>query len=374
MTTRSVVTSVSRLWAAVLRLPRPLSVAAITLVAASIVIAYRVDAFTMPQFYAEDGAHWFSDAYNLGALHAIGISLAGYLQVVSRLGPVIAAPFGIANQPLIYNICGLLIQVAPVCYFLSSRFDTVVPSFWVRVVLSAVYLLMPAEELNVDITSAPFHLAILATLVIIAPAPARWYWKAFDLIAVLLCGFSGPFVYILLPASVLWYLVRRKPFTLLLVAALAVALGVQFYASRLSPRPDVSLSASLQNLVLIVCDRIILAGIVAEPSHSHIYLAGHHHGVLLAGLICLLAIPVAVFAAMRAPWELRLFALVSLGIVIGGLLSPLVSLAGNQWFVMATSGAADRYFLMARVAWVVTLMWAASRLPRIWMRRSAWAA
>ncbi|MFI5286940.1 MAG: hypothetical protein ACHQ4F_11540, partial [Candidatus Dormibacteria bacterium] len=47
---------------------------------------------------------------------------------------------------------------------------------------------------------------------------------------------------------------------------------------------------------------------------------------------------------------------------------------GNQWFVMATSGAADRYFLMARVAWVVTLMWAASRLPRIWMRRSAWAA
>ena len=65
------------------------------LVAAAIVFAHRVDAFTNPQFYAEDG-RWFSDAYNVGPLHALGFALAGYFQVVSRLGPVIAAPFGVA--------------------------------------------------------------------------------------------------------------------------------------------------------------------------------------------------------------------------------------------------------------------------------------
>ncbi len=69
--------------------------------------AHRVDAFTNPQFYAEDGSRWFSDAYNVGAIRALGLSWAGYLQVISRIGPLVAAPFGITNQPLIYNICGL---------------------------------------------------------------------------------------------------------------------------------------------------------------------------------------------------------------------------------------------------------------------------
>lgn len=91
--------------------------------------------------------------------------------MLSRLGPVIAAPFGITRQPLVYNICGLLIQVAPVFYRLSSRFDTVVPSFGLRLVLSLVYLLMPADELNASITTAPLHLAMLATLVSLPQNP-----------------------------------------------------------------------------------------------------------------------------------------------------------------------------------------------------------
>jgi hypothetical protein len=342
------------------------------LAAAAIVFAHRVDAFTNPQFYAEDGARWFSDAYNLGALHALGSALAGYFQVLSRLGPVIAAPFGVANQPLVYNVCGLLVQIAPVFYFLSSRFETVVPSFWARAALSLIYLLMPADELNVTITSAPYHLAILATLVVIAPEPHRWYWKVFDVSTVLLCGMSGPFVYILLPITALWYLVRRRPFTLVLLAVFALTLAAQLYASTLSPRPPgANLGASLSNLLLILSDRVILAGIFAEPGHRHVYLAGQTHGTLIAGLICLVSLVVVLYAAMKAPWELRLFALTAVGIVAASLLSPLVSFTGNEWLILATSEEGGRYFFMARVAWVVMLIWAVSRLPRVWMKRTA---
>jgi hypothetical protein len=342
------------------------------LAAAAIVFAHRVDAFTNPQFYAEDGARWFSDAYNLGALHALGSALAGYFQVLSRLGPVIAAPFGVANQPLVYNVCGLLVQIAPVFYFLSSRFETVVPSFWARAALSLIYLLMPADELNVTITSAPYHLAILATLVVIAPEPHRWYWKVFDVSTVLLCGMSGPFVYILLPITALCYLVRRRPFTLVLLAVFALTLAAQLYASTLSPRPPgANLGASLSNLLLILSDRVILAGIFAEPGHRHVYLAGQTHGTLIAGLICLVSLAVVLYAAMKAPWELRLFALTAVGIVAASLLSPLVSFTGNEWLILATSEEGGRYFFMARVAWVVMLIWAVSRLPRVWMKRTA---
>lgn len=371
MTTPSVGNRVGLKSRAHLSPPRASTLALLMLVAAAIVFAHRVDAFTNPQFYAEDG-RWFSDAYNVGPLHALGFALAGYFQVVSRLGPVIAAPFGITNQPLVYNICGLVLQVAPVFYLLSSRFDTVVPALWVRVVLSLIYLLMPADELNVTITSAPFHLAILATLVVIAPEPNRWYWKVFDVATVTLCGFSGPFVYILLPVAALCYLVRRRRFTLVLLGVFAVALAAQLYASRLSPRSDVNIGASVGNLVLILSDRVILAGIFAEPGHRHAYLAGRPHGALLAGCLCLLALPIVLYAAKKAPWELRLFGLASLGIMTAGLLSPLVSVTGNQWLIIATGESAGRYFFMARVAWVVTLLWAASRLPRVGMRRTVW--
>jgi hypothetical protein len=346
----------------------------ITLIAVAIVIAHRVDAFTMPQFYAEDGAQWFSSAYALGPIRALGLSLDGYLQVVSRLGPVIAAPFGVSNQPLIFNLCGLLIQVAPAVFFLSPRFDAVVPSMLVRIALCAVYLLLPFPELNVDITSAPFHLAILATLVIVAPEAKRWYWRAFDVTTIVLCGLSGPFVYILLPVTALWFLIRRQRFTLVLAALLAVAFVVQLYASRSAPRPAESLGASLQNLVLIISDRVILAGLFAEPGHRHVFLAGRPLGTLLAGVLCVLAIPVVVFAARRAPWELKLFGLVAIGISVAGLLSPLIDTRNGVWHVIATTTSASRYFFMACVAWLATLLWAASRLPRAWMARTAWAA
>jgi hypothetical protein len=355
--------------------PRPWTLSALMLAAAAIVFAHRIDAFANPQFYAEDGSRWFSDAYNLGLLRALVTPASGSLQVLSRLGPVIGAPFGVANQPLVYNLCGLLIQLAPVFYFLSSRFESVVPMFWLRAALSLVYLLMPADELNVTITTAPVHLAILATLVIVAPAPTRWYWKLFDVSTALLCGLSGPFVFILFPIAALCYLVRRKRFTLVLLAVFALTLAAQLYASWVSPRPTTSVGASLGNLVLILSDRIILAGIFAEPGHRHVYLAGQPYGTLIASVICVLALPVVVFAVKNAPWELRLFGLASLGIVGAALVSPLVSFSSrSEWFILASSESGGRYFFMARVAWVVTLTWAASRLRRVWMRRIAFAA
>jgi hypothetical protein len=70
--------SAGRLAHAVPRLPRTLTLAGLTLVAVAIVIAHRVDAFTTPQFYAEDGAQWFSSAYALGPIHALGL-IAGWV-------------------------------------------------------------------------------------------------------------------------------------------------------------------------------------------------------------------------------------------------------------------------------------------------------
>jgi hypothetical protein len=364
---------VTRLSTTRARLPRSGAVLAVTLLACAVVISRRVDAFTSAQFYAEDGSKWFANAYSYGPFGALDLSYNGYFQLVSRLAPVVGAPFGVSNAPLVYNVFGLLVQVAPVAYFLSSRFDTVVPSFPARIAVSAVYILMPSTELNVDITTAQFHLLVLAFLVIVATEPKRWYSKASDISVVALCGLSGPFAYILVPIAALWFIIRRRRFTLVLGAVLAVTIPIQLFAALTSTRAHEALGASLHNLVLIFADRIILAGLFAEEGGTHVVLAGSSHGTLLAGLLCLLALPIVGFASVRAAYELRLFDLTALGVVISGLASPLVSNSGNAWGIMAMSQAGERYFFLAQVAWVVTLLWAASQLPRPWPVRFAWA-
>lgn len=340
--------------------------------ASLLAISRRPDAFTNPQFYAEDGARWFSDAYNLGPWHALWTVYAGHLLLQPRLVAVIALPFGTGNAPLIYNIFGLLFQIAPALFFMSRRFQSVVPSFWARAALSAVYLLMPSTELNVTDACAQFHLAILATLVIIAPQPRLRSWAVFDIVAVALCAMTGAFAFVLLPVAIVWWWLRRQRWTVILSALLVAGVAAQSYAMVLAPRGMAGLGANLHDLLLIIADRFVLAGLFAEEGHTHVFVAGLPHATLIAGGICLLALAVVVFAALRAPWELRAFALAAVGFAVAGLAVPLVSASGNQWAIMADTRAGERYFLMVQVAWVVTLVWAASQLRARWARRGGW--
>lgn len=344
----------------------------ITAVASAVIVSRRPDAFTNAQFYAEDGARWFSDAYNMGPWQALFASYEGHFLLQPRLVALIATPFGIANAPLIYNLFGLAFQIAPILFFMSSRCRPLLPSLWWRGALCAVYLLMPSTELNVDIASAQFHLVILATLVLIAPPSPRWWWRAFDVATVALCALTGAFVFVLAPIGLLWWWLRRWRWSALLTAILVAGVAAQVCAMVLAPRTEYGLGASIGELILIVCDRIILAGVFAEEGHAHLYVAGLTHGTLFAAGICLLSLPVVVYAALRAPWELRVFALTGLAIAAAGLAVPLVSATNNQWQIIVMSHAGERYFLMAQVAWVVTVLWAAGQLPRPWLRGAGW--
>ncbi|HYA00419.1 MAG TPA: hypothetical protein VEK76_08725 [Candidatus Binatia bacterium] len=341
-------------------------------VCAGVIISRRPDAFTNPQFYAEDGARWFSDAYNDGPWQALFLSYQGHFLVQPRLVALIATPFGAASAPRIYNIFGLIFQILPVAFFLSPRFRSVLPSLWARTALCAVYLLMPSTELNVDVASAQFHLVILATLVLVAPPPTGWGWRLFDAATMTLTALTGAFVYVLLPVALLWWWLRRQRHTAVLCLILLLGLGAQLYSTTVAPRTSSSLGASFSNLMLILCDRVILAGLFAEEGHTHVFVAGHTHAVLWAALFCVASLPVVLYAALRAPWELRFFDLTALGITAAGLAFPLVSTGGDQWAIIVSGQAAERYFLMAQVAWVITLLWAASRLPRPPLRVAGW--
>jgi hypothetical protein len=345
----------------------------IAAVASAVVISRRPDAFTNPQFYAEDGWIWFSYAYNLGPWHSLLLPLQGYFQTQPRLVALIATAFPLSWAPLIYNTFGLAFQIAPVLLFMSDRFRPVVPSFWVRGAISAVYLLMPSTELNITITNSQYHLAILATLVVLAAAPRRWWGRVFDVFIVGLCALTGPFVFLLLPMALFWWWLRRRPWTGVLSAILVAGAIPQVYAFLTTPRYHFALGATVQFLVHILCDRIILAGLFGEEGHTYVYVTGLPHGTTIAALVTLVCAGIGIFALLRAPWELRLFALVALASAAAGLADPLVAAAGHEWSLIGVTAVAERYFWMAQVAFVVTLLWAISQLPRRWLRASGWA-
>jgi hypothetical protein len=364
--------AIGRLWRDG-RWRQPVLLLLITAVASAVVISRRPDAFTNPQFYAEDGQIWFSTAYNLGPWHSLLLCYQGYFLIQPRLVAVIATAFPLSWAPLLYNTFGLAFQIAPVLLFMSDRFRPVVPSLWLRGAISAAYLLMPSTEMNVTITNSQWHLAILATLVVLAAAPRGWWGRAFDVFMVGLCALTGPFVFLILPVALFWWWLRRRRWTGVLSAVLAAGAIPQVYAVLTTPRLHYGLGATAQSFFQMVSDRVVLAGLFAEEGHTYVYVTGQPHGTTIAALVTLVCAGIGVFALLRAPWELRLFALVALAIAAAGLAEPLVSPSGHQWEVMAVGRFGERYFWMAQVAFVVTILWAMSQLPRRWLRASGWA-
>src|SRR6476659_827700 len=89
------------------------------LVFAFAVLSRRPDALLNPQFFAEDGNVWFAEAYNFGWLKALFITHTGYFQTLPRLGAALAFAVPLAHAPLVMNLIGLLVQIAPAIHLLS---------------------------------------------------------------------------------------------------------------------------------------------------------------------------------------------------------------------------------------------------------------
>src|SRR5215471_1172458 len=95
--------------------------AAIFLASLFILFLRRPDALLNAQFYAEDGARWFADAYHVG-WRCLFLPESGYLQTVSRLIGLFCQLFPFALVPLVMNLFALFFQILPINILLSERF------------------------------------------------------------------------------------------------------------------------------------------------------------------------------------------------------------------------------------------------------------
>jgi hypothetical protein len=329
------------------------------LLGALIVISRRPDAITNPQFFAEDGTVWFADAFRMGFWRTLILPDAGYLQTFPRLVAGFAALVPLLYAPLLMNLVGIVVQVLPVNLLASPRLNTL-GGLSFRMLLAFFYIAIPnSREIDVVITNAQWHLALIACLLVVAVPPRGWLGRAFDLTTLTLSGLTGPFCILLLPLNaVLWWR-RRQAWLLVTGSVLAVCSALQIFVLaevESAIRSKAPLGASWRLFVDILAGHVFLSSIFGSGNYSA------HLGFALLCVVAAGGIAVIAFTIAEARWEFRIVLLFSLLVFAATLKSPLVSRTEPQWQIL-NQASGIRYWFFPMLAFLWSLLWCANRAP-----------
>jgi hypothetical protein len=347
----------------------------LTLLGSAITFARRIDAVSYPQFWAEDGVFWYSEAYNTEHWYSPLLEpKQKYYQSVSRLGAMVAMPFDIGYTPLIFNTLAVLITVLTGVYLLSSRFDTLIPKLSHRVILFLVYLCIPGvAEVHANLTNAQWHLALLMILVIVASPPKKVSEFIFDAIVLIIAGLSGPFVFFGVITFFLYLVFKRSKEKLALFGILLLTFLIQIHSYLFivvpgAERSSAPLGANSILFLEILSRNVFLNGIVGtDISRSISKLPLYEAGVLpvIIGVSGLLLLSYFLY---HASLEGRLFVGFAFMILLAGMLSPQVSLTKAQWPIMA-NGSGGRYYFLPILGWMFTLLFLTLKAPSRYVQR-----
>jgi hypothetical protein len=299
----------------------------------------RPDLLLHPQFYAEDGAIWYAQAYNLGWLHSMAIPDGGYLNSLQRLGAGVTLLFPFFMAPLLMNLLGMMVQVLPANALLSRRCATWGP-LPMRVVMAAIYIAVPnAQEIHVVLTNSQWHLALLAVLIAFGAPPKTWKGKVLDVALFLIFSISGPFPLLLVPLMLVFWWVRRADWTLVQLAFLLPGTLLQAYflhtTVRIAPMP---LGASPVLLLRIVSGDIFLSAMVGSNYHTGLL------PVPVLMLVLVMALAIIAFGCWRGGVSLTLFTIFSVLTLAGGLKSPLIAGPHPLWVLLLSDVGARYWF------------------------------
>ncbi len=189
---------------------------------------------TMPlligaEFWMEDGAVFFQEAYNLG-IHTIYTPYHGYLHTAIRIVALSGLIVPIELIPVTYTLIAALLQFVPIVYLLSGRLDMYFPNKLLLLVFSIVYILCPiGYETYGSITNIQWYLPFLALILLYAAPPIKPWVQNLEYILLVILVLTGPFVvFYALAVGVVWLLYRYRP-TKMALGILTMGILVQGY-------------------------------------------------------------------------------------------------------------------------------------------------
>jgi len=330
---------------------------AIPAIILAVLIARRPASLLHADFWAEDGWHWYPDAYNDG-WRALFRPYAGYLQSICRLVGLIVQPFPLLWAPTLFSIAALGVQVAAACLLLSSRMNAAWPHRPSRMLFAFIYLLLPNSfEIYANLTNAQWHLSLVAFLLLVA-IPARTSWgRVADFLLIMLCGLSGPFCLFLFPVSI-WQAWRKRDrestWKLALVFTCCIVQATLSIDAGRGASPH--LGAGPRRLAVIIALQIILGteiGRHAMPGVIHTVLWSDN---ALPILISFAAAALTLMAVHSGSVLVRQFILYAALVLSAGLLRPATGSMVPAWMLFTTPDIGNRYYVIPMLAWIGVLL------------------
>lgn len=329
-----------------------------------VMIARRPDLISNPQFYAEDGTVWYSQAYNLGWLKSIILPQNGYYQSISKIAAAISLNFSLASAPLVMNAMSLIIRALLVTFLFSQRVTFL--SFTSKVILGCFILLMPnLEEVHANITNTHWYLSTYLFFVLTSTPPKTLSWKIHDSLVLILSGLSGPFIVFLSPiiALRLFYkshgenlkerlvsAVRNITFLDVLFAAICLIQVIAILLSSTNERSSAPLGASVGLLSNILSTRIFLGFALDGPLSYELWKLP-----LINYMVNLLGIATITISFIKGDWREKSLVIFPILMLATALLKPMIHLTLPQW-PRIEFGAGQRYFVITSIFWVAILL------------------
>lgn len=203
------------------------------IIAVAVLYYKRPDAFYHSQFWAEDGAMFFADAYHYGFKSLFNICM-GYFHLYPRLVFCAALSIGLPLEYMPLLACyGWLFMCLVVLVYVWYRLElTRTARFFVA--LSVV--LIPIEaEVFMNLTNVQWIMAIFPILIfssVNSEKNRKCFWL--DLLILFLCAFTGPNLLVLSPLILFMAYVDRKRYMqskrqLLLIAMVLISLSFTLF-------------------------------------------------------------------------------------------------------------------------------------------------
>jgi hypothetical protein len=170
----------------------------------------RLNFFTSPKLWAEDGLIFWSDSRRFPIWQTIFHPYVGYLHVIPRILAAITAVFPIGATPVLYTALAIVVTSLSCALVLRAEMKWLIPSYWVRAFVFAALVVLPGagSEISGNLSGIQEYLAIGLLILALSQDPESRRFRIFLMPLVVAMALTGPFAPILVLAF--WLRVWRN--------------------------------------------------------------------------------------------------------------------------------------------------------------------
>src|SRR3989344_1650809 len=312
---------------------------------ATLIYLFRSSQYLLkPQLYAEDGAVWLADAYNLG-IRSLIIPYNAFFHSAERVMGYFVALLPLQYAPLILNISAWFTFTIFVYYLFSPR-TKILTNIYERVfVLISIGLVANVDELFFNFSNSVFLLGATGLLILIASEPRTVYTKVLERFIFTIASFTLVFAWLYLPIVLIERYRRKQNANFYLYCAAGGAiLQTLSYLSSAATRSSATIQELLSRYTLLEIYNQIIIPAVRFARVDVSFEVNRWSGVAIAtmsvGLFLLGTIYVFRIGNKQIRYLLFFFAAMTIAALANPLtdsLEPVKSMAVTRW--------GDRYFI-----------------------------